>query len=420
MSVDTETIIVGGGQAGLAMSHHLARRGREHVVLERGRIAERWQSERWDSLTFQFPNRMIRLPGYSYAGPEPDAFMGRAGIAELIIGYAREASAPVRCGIEVTSIRQSDRGTFVVEAGGTLMGAANVVIATGPYQLPAVPACASRLPPRLHQVTANRYRRPGDLPRGKVLVVGSGGSGCQIVEDLLDGGREVFYSVRRHRRVPRTYRGEDFGWWIEANGTTETTVDRLPEMWRTFKAPMLTGTHGGHTVDLRNLAARGVTLLGSLADVSDGRVRLAPDLNANIAVGDQTFVQFNRGIDEFVQRAGLAAPVETGFDAYLSEARDALPEIDTLDLAAAGITTVIWATGYRYDFGWVGCPVIDKHGAPMHRRGVTNVPGLYFLGLARLHKIKSAFLWGVGEDADFIADDIAARDGAPTVNGHRG
>jgi putative flavoprotein involved in K+ transport len=413
MPESIETIVIGGGQAGLAMSYHLTRVGRQHVVLERGRIAERWRSERWASLAFQFNNSWLRLPGYVYSGDAPDDFMGREGVARFITDYAVRITAPVRCGISVTSVRPTDQGRFFVQAGQQTMEAANVVVATGPYQLPSVPPCSGSFPCATYQVTANRYTQPSDLPPGSVLVVGSGGSGCQIVEDLRDGGRQVFYAVRRHRRWPRRYRGRDVGSWIEETGMTDVTGDRMPPEWRNFKTPLLTGVRGGHTIDLRQMASEGVKLLGSLLDVGDGKLRIADDLNANIRIGDDTFVQFVRSIDDFIKGKGLDAPAEEGFDPYLRQTPEALPEVDTLDLCDANISTVIWATGYRYDFKWIDCPVFDNQGTPEQRRGVTQVPGLYFLGLSRMHKVKSAFLWGVGEDAEYLANHIAARSTNP-------
>ncbi len=190
---------------------------------------------------------------------------------------------------------------------------------------------------------------------------------------------------------------------------TDLTGDRMPPEWRNFKAPMITGVRGGYTIDLRQFAAEGVTLLGSLLDVSDGRLRMAGDLNANLTMGDETFVQFVRTVDDFIDGKGIDAPAEAGFDPYLRQTPKALPEAETLDLRDAGITTVIWATGYRYDFGWIECPVFDEEGRPEQQRGVTGVPGLYFLGLPRMHKVKSSFLWGVGEDAEYLANHIAAR-----------
>ena len=409
MPESVDTVVVGGGQAGLSMSHYLSQSGREHVVLERGRVAERWHSERWESLAFQFPNAMLRLPGQVYTGDEPGSFMGREGVARFVTDYAVRIAAPLRCGINVTSLRPTDEGRFLLQAGQTLMKATNVVIATGPYQLPSIPSCSASLPLSVHQVTANRYTRPSDLPPGNVLVVGSGGSGCQIAEDLREAGRKVFYSIRRHRRMPRRYRGRDLGWWLEESGMTEYTSEGMPPEWRNTRAPLMTGVRGGRTVDLRQIAREGVTLLGSLLDAVDGRLHFATDLNANLKAGDESFVQFVKTIDAFIDGAGRAMPREEGFDPYLREIPEPLREVDILDMRAANITAVVWATGYSFDFGWIDCPVFDDRGAPAQHRGVTAVPGLYFLGLPRMHKVKSAFLWGVGEDASYLADHIATR-----------
>jgi putative flavoprotein involved in K+ transport len=401
-----ETVVIGGGQAGLAMSHHLRQRGREHLVLERGRIAERWRSERWDSLHFQFPNWMMRLPGYAYAGADRDGFMQRDGVVDFIASYAARIAAPVRCGVEVDALRLTDRGRFRVEAGATTLEAVNVVVATGPYQRPHVPEAAARIPAAIRQVTANRYRNPSDLPPGGVLVVGSGGSGCQIAEDLLLAGRTVHLAVRGHRRVPRRYRGRDFGQWDEEMGLTDRTAEALPPG---FRPPLLTGVRGGHTVDLRGMAERGVRLLGSLQGIEGGRAHFAADLNARLDAGDAAFRDTLRAIDAHIEAQAGDAPPGGEFEAALMAPRPALPEPDGLDLREAGIGTVIWALGYAHDFAWIGCPVLDGRGAPLHRRGTTQVPGLYVLGLPRLHKVKSAFLWGVGEDAAHIADVIHGR-----------
>lgn len=401
-----ETIIVGGGQAGLAMSHHLAQRRREHVILERARIAERWRSERWDSLYFQFPNRMMRLPGQSYDGPEPDGFTHRDGVVRFIVDYAVRNAAPVRCGIEVTRVRCADGGRLRVEAGPLTMEAANVVVASGPYQVPKVPPSAAALPPGIHQVTANRYTNPEQLPPGGVLVVGSGASGFQIVEDLLHGGRRVHYALRGHRRVPRHYRGRDFGIWNEVMGFTNRVASTIPPG---FRPPLVTGHRGGHTASVRGLVPRGVTLLGSLRGIEDGHAFLNADLNASLDAGDEEFRATLRDIDAFIAREGIDAPGDEAAEAEARSVGDRVAEIGTVDLSAAGITSVVWALGYGVDFGWIDCPVRDDRGAVIHDRGITREPGLMFLGLARMHKIKSAFLWGVGEDAEHLAEHIAGR-----------
>ena len=406
MSELIETIVIGGGQAGLAISQHLTQRRREHVILERGRVAERWRSERWDSLYFQFPNWMMRLPGHVYAGDDPDGFSQRDDVVRFIADYGARHAAPMRCGVNVTGLRQTEDGRLLVQAGPTSMTALNVVVATGPYQVPTLPPCTVRLPAGICQVTASRYTAPSELPPGGVLVVGSGASGCQIVEDLLIEGRSVYYSLRGHRRMPRRYRGRDGGRWGEDMGATNRTVDMIPPGFRT---PLITGFKGGKTVDLHEMAQRGVTLLGSLQDIDDGRIFFATDLNTNLEGGDETFRQWVASVDAYIATAGIDAPPNGEFDEVLRGRPSRLPEVEVLDLRDAGIGTVIWALGYGYDFSWIDCDVLDARGAPVQQRGVTSVPGLYFLGLPRMHRVKSSFLWGVGEDAEFLAKHIEGR-----------
>ena len=401
-----ETVVIGGGQAGLALSYHLALSGREHVIFERGRVAERWRSERWDSLHFQFPNRMIRLPGCSYDGDDPDGFSERDQIVGFISDYAARNAAPLRCGVNVTGLRQDEDGRLIVSAGSMSMIAANVVIATGPYQLPKLPSYAAHLPAGICQVTANRYTRPSELPPGGVLVIGSGASGCQIAEDLLLQGRRVYYSLRGHRRVPRRYRGRDFGRWDEEMGLTNRTIDELPSG---FRPPLVTGYKGGATVDLREMANRGVTLLGSLQHIERACAFFAADLNANLDAGDEAFRQGVRAIDVYIAANGIDAPPCGELSDLMAGQTRRLPEVEMLDLNAAGIASVIWATGYCHDYGWINCDVLDARGAPVQRRGISGVPGIYFLGLPRMHKVQSAFLWGVGEDAEFLTRHIASR-----------
>jgi len=405
MATGPETVIVGGGHAGLALSYHLGRLGRPHVILERGRVAERWRSERWDSLMFQFPNWSLRLPGHEYRGSEPDGFATRAEVIAFIERYREIVGAPVRTGVRVDRVR-AEAGRFRLETTEGPIEAANVVIATGPYQEPLLPAVRHALPPGLAQVHASGYRNPAQLPEGAVLVVGSGASGCQIVEDLLAAGRTVYLSVGRHRRYPRRYRGRDMFWWMERIGALDQTRAERPEA-RERPNPLVTGVGGGHDIDLRDYAAAGVTLLGHLVDVTGSRLRLADDVAALLAAGDESVGVFTRAVDAYVARSGLAAPAEAPPAIGSPRATPPAP-IRELDLATSGIMSVVWATGFRRDFGWIDAPVLDDRGEPIHRRGVTGCEGLYFLGLPWLHKLKSSVLCGVGDDAAHLADHIAA------------
>jgi len=403
MTASSETVIVGGGHAGLALSYHLGRLGRPHVILERGRVAERWRSERWDSLMFQFPNWSLRLPGQDYSGDDPDGFATRDEVIAFIERYRALVAAPVRTGVRVDRVRPVDGG-FRLETSEGDVDATNVVVATGPYQEPILPVVRQALPLGVVQMHASGYRNPAQLPPGAVLVVGSGASGCQIVEDLLAAGRTVYLSVGRHRRYPRRYRGRDMFWWMERIGALDQTLEERPDA-RERPNPLVTGVGGGHDIDLRDYAAAGVTLLGHLRAVTGSRLYLADDLEPLLAAGDESVGVFTRAVDAYIARAGLATPAEP--PPPPASPRTAPAPIRELDLAASGITSVVWATGFRRDFGWIDAPVFDERGEPIHRRGVTGCEGLYFLGLPWLHKLKSSVLCGVGDDAAHLADHIA-------------
>ena len=403
-----ETLIVGGGQAALALSHHLRARGREHLILERARVAERWRSERWDSLTFQFPRWSITLPGLVHEGGDPEGFAPRDEVVRFLERYHTRIGAPVREGVTVRAVSAAARpGRFHVETDAGAFVADHVVAATGPYQEPALPPAAARVPSDIVQIHSSRYRNPGALPPGAVLVVGSGASGCQITEDLLEAGRAVCHSVGHHRRVPRRYRGRDVFWWMDRTGRLDQTLEQNPGALGSPN-PLVTGARGGHDVDLRAFLGQGVILLGHLQDARDGRLFLADDVVEQIARGDEGMVVFARRADEWALRAGLGPPRE-------EERVDQVPSLpslrtpETLELRAAGVSAVIWATGFRSDFGWVRLPVLDDAGEAVHRLGLSACPGFYFLGLPWLSKLKSSVLCGVGEDAERIAEAIAGR-----------
>ena len=399
-----DTLVIGGGQAGLTVSHGLSRRGCRHLVVERARIAERWRTERWDGLRFQFPNWSVKLPDFPFPHTDPDGFCTSADIVAFLTAYAEHVAAPVRCGVEVTRLGRAGSG-FVAETSDGTIAAANVVVATGPYQRAVIPPL---LPQALDlfQVHASSYRAPDQLPPGAVLVVGSGASGAQIAEELQRAGRRVFLSAGLHRRMPRRYRGRDLIWWIATMGLDQTPVaQRGPDK----TLPLITGAYGGHTIDFRDFAKRGITLIGRLVAADRGIVEIAPDLAESLASGDRAYAGFLDLVDGYVAQHKLDMPQDPEARAVRPDPPDLLTPPRRLDLREAGISAVIWSTGYACDFSWIDLPVFNAQGEPVHRDGVTDVPGLYFIGLQWLSRMNSSFLSGVAQDADWIARHIAAR-----------
>ena len=407
MAVETvETLVIGGGQAGLAMSAHLGRLGLPHLVLERHRIAERWRTERWDSLVANGPAWHDRFPDLTFDDIDDDAFAPKDRIVRYFEAYAARNGSPIRCGVEVRRLERLPDGQFRAEtATGGVILARNVVSATGPFQKPVFP---QTIPADVGvmQIHSSAYRNPGQLPEGAVLVVGAGSSGAQIADELLRAGRKVFLSVGPHDRPPRAYRGRDFVWWLGALGKWDASAI-TPGMEHVTIA--VSGAEGGQTVDFRRMAARGMVLVGRTEGFAEGCLRFAPDLAANIARGDANYLSVLDEADAYVVREGLTLPEEP-------EARWIGPDpacmtdpLLSLDLEAAGISAVIWATGYVLDYGWMKIDVFDAQGRPRHQRGVSAVPGLYFLGLPWLSRRASAFIWGVWTDAQHLAEQIAAR-----------
>ncbi len=401
-----ETVVVGGGQAGLAVSHHLGQLGCEHLVIERDRVAERWRSERWDSLHFQAPNWNLRLPGLEFHTPDPNAFAAKDDIVRFIESYASHIQAPTRCGVAAIKLRQKPGSTrLVLETSAGQIEAMNVIVATGPYQYPADHI---EILGGVHQVHSSQYRNPNLLPPGAVLVIGTGNSGCQIAEELCSDGRRVYLSVSVHQRTPRRYRGKDFIWWNLTLGDADVTVEQRRAG---LGSRLMTGVGGGHDLDLRQLAADGVVLIGRVLCSNGGRLAIADDLAGNLARGDASLDALIRRCDAYAERNGLDLPTCGTPPIFLPDPREVTEPIRSLDLADAGIAAIVWANGSICDFSWIDLPVFADMTAPkrlpQHTRGVTSVPGLYFLGLPWLHKWKSAFLFGVGEDAAYIAHQIA-------------
>lgn len=399
----TETLVIGGGQAGLAMSEHLSNCGIPHLVLERNRIAERWRSERWDSLVANGPAWHDRFPGLEFSDLDPDAFAPKEQVADYLEAYAQKIAAPIRCGVEVTKVeRLSGRPGFRAETSEGVIEAANIVAATGPFQKPVTPAIVPEAAVAM-QIHSSRYRNPDQLPDGAVLVVGAGSSGVQIADELNRAGRKVFLSAGPHDRPPRAYRGRDYVWWLGVLGLWDLEV---PKEGAEHVTIAVSGARGGHTVDFRKLASQGITLLGVTQSYAEGRLRIADDLAKNIAYGDRNYLSVLDQADAYVERYGLDLPEEPEARVIEPDPPCIADPILELDLPEEGITSIIWATGYALDYGWLKLDVFDEKGKPRHRRGVSDVPGLYFLGLPWLSQRGSSFIYGVWHDAKYLADHI--------------
>ncbi|MEY9874548.1 putative flavoprotein involved in K+ transport [Streptacidiphilus sp. MAP12-33] len=404
----TDVVVVGAGQAGVAMSEHLGAAGIPHVVLERHRIAERWRSERWDSLVANGPAWHDRFPGLEFDDVAPDAFAPKERVADYFAAYAGKIGAPVRCGVEVTSVRRHEgRPGFRVETSQGAIDARYVVAATGPFQRPVIPPVVpdGAVPVQIH---SSGYRNPGQLPDGAVLVVGAGSSGVQIADELRRSGRRVFLSVGPHDRPPRQYRGRDFCWWLGVLGLWDAET---PPQGAEHVTIAVSGARGGHTVDFRDLAATGIELVGMTASHDAGVLRFAPDLGANIAAGDAKYLDLLRAADAYVERNGLDLPQEPEAHVLGPEPSCVTDPRLELDLAEAGVTSIVWATGFAADYSWLEVDAFDERGRPRQRRGVSTEPGVYFLGLPWLSRRGSSFIWGVWHDARHVADHITVQRG---------
>ena len=406
-----DTLVIGAGHAGLAMSHCLTDRGRDHVVLERGRLAERWRSERWSSMRLLTPNWMSRLPGWCYDGSDPGGYMTAKEVVGYLDRYARSFDAPVEAETTVAGVeRAGDR--FLVATDQGTWSADQLVVATGYCDRPHVPAVADRLSQSVHQTTPSAYRNPGRLPDGGVLVVGAAASGAQLADELARAGREVVLAVGHHTRLPRHYRGMDICWWLERIGVLDKTIDEMPDPERARREPslQLVGRPDKADLDLAALQDNGVRLSGRLTGVDGRTIHLGPDLAATTARADAGRRRLLTEIDAYIDSNGLSTevldrepvrPIRTGGEPV------------RLDLESEGISTVVWATGFRRRYPWLRIPVLDEAGEIRHRRGVTPVPGLYVLGLRFQHRRNSSFIDGVRHDAEFIADHLAARGRLP-------
>ena len=406
-----DLVIVGAGHAGLAASQVAAAAGLDHLVLERGEIGQSWRTQRWDSFTMNTPNAMNRLPGSLYRGPAPEGFEARDAWIERLDRYVAEQHLPVRTRTTVTSVEQQDSG-FLITTDQGRHSARSVIVASGISNAPKAPTAAAAMDRRIEAVPTASYRNPGQLPPGAVLVVGSAQSGVQIVEDLLEGGREVFLATGRVARSPRRLRGRDTLSWLCETGWMDQRPADLPDpaMQRSAN-PQISGVGPlGHTVSLQGLAARGVTLLGRFESIDGTWARFAADLPQNVAFADMGSQRIRLSVDEHIARLGIAAPAsdpDPADEPVADPARFIAPT--ELDLFDRGIRSVIFSTGFSADFSWLRVPAIDDRGAPRHEDGRSPVAGVWFIGFPWLRTRKSGNVWGTYEDAGVIVGEVVAR-----------
>ncbi len=405
-SLQIDTLVVGAGQAGVAMSEHLGALGVPHLVLERARIAERWRTARWDSLVANGPAWHDRFPNLEIAGVAPDGFATKDQMADYFEAYAKQVEAPIRTGVAVTRVvRNAGAPGFTVTTSEGTIVARRVVVATGPFQTPVIPPIAPS-DPRLAQLHSADYRNPQQLPAGNVLIVGAGSSGTQIADELQRAGRQVYLSVGPHERPPRAYRGRDFCWWLGVLGLWDLETMRPG---RSHVTIAVSGARGGQTVDFRRLAHEGVMLVGLTKQFDRGCVTFEADLAENLARGDENYLSLLDAADAYAARNGLDLPDEPEARVIPPDPACVSEPLASLDLVAAGVTSIIWATGYVNDFGWLQVDAFDEHGKPKHQRGVASEPGIYFVGLPWLSRRGSAFVWGVWHDAKHVAGHIATQ-----------
>jgi putative flavoprotein involved in K+ transport len=417
-------IIVGGGQAGLSVSYCLKQRGIEHLVLESRRLGHSWRSERWDNFFLVTPNWQCQLPGFPYAGSDPDGFMNKAQVVEYLEAYARFVDPPLIEGASVEEVRRRGAsGAFVLDTSVGELTADQVVLAVGAYHTPKIPGSARHLSPLIAQLHSSQYKNADDLPPGAVLVVGSGQSGCQIAEDLHLAGRQVHLALGDAPRSPRKYRGQDVVSWLHRMRYYDIPIESHPDpdMVRDKTNHYLTGRDGGREIDLRRFAQQGMRLYGLLESMSDSRASFAPDLGKRLDAADAVYNGIRALIDKYIRENGIEAPEEPPYTPPWVPSE----EPTHLHLGAAGVTSVIWCIGYASNFGFVKLPAFDSRGYPVHERGVAGVSGLYFVGLPWLHTWGSGRFSGVARDAEHLGERIAARSApsagvaaSPTLHAH--
>ena len=402
----TDTVVVGAGQAGIAMSEHLTDMDIPHIVLERNRVAEAWRSQRWDSLVANGPAWHDRFPGLEFDDVAPDAFPPKERMARYFEDYAQLIKAPIRTSTAVESVVKCDgRPGFIVTTSSGQIEAQRVVAATGPFQVPSYPEIVPETS-GIQQLHSSSYKNPEALADGAVLVVGGGASGCQIAEELRRSGRQVYLSIGEHYRPPRSYRGRDYVWWLGVLGKWDEITIQAKKKHVAFA---VSGYDGGRTVDFRRLGHMGVTVLGMTTSYDNGVLGIADDLGPNLKEGDLAYLDVLREADAYVERNGIDLPPEPEAWEIETDPDCVTNPVLELDLAKAGIGTIIWATGFKFDFSWLQVPAFHENGTPFHKRGISSQPGIYFLGLPELTNRASSFIYGCWYDAKYIATHIGVQ-----------
>ena len=406
-----DAVVVGAGHSGLAMSHALAAHGVEHVVLERGEIANAWRHERWDSLRLLTPNWQSRLPGYRYSGADPDGYMTSAEVVDFIDGYAKFVGAPVRTGTTVTKLRGDDGG-YVVDTDRGTWRCRSAVLASGAHGVPVVPEIATSLPPSVRTLRYNEYRNPSQLDWGRVLVVGSSASGLQLADEIRRSGRPVTISVGEHIRMPRLYRGRDIQWWLEAVGIHDERYDEVDDIVRARRvpSPQLVGSPERRTLDLNALIEQGVDVVGRLVGINDGRLQFSGSLANHCAMADLKLNRLLERIDRWVDEHRVG-DIVAGPERFAATRVEAKPRLG-LELRKDAIATIVWATGLRPDYSWLEVPVLDHKGRLRHDGGVAE-PGLYALGLNYMRRRKSSYMHGAEDDVRDLSEHLVQHLHAP-------
>jgi len=401
-------IIIGGGQAGLSISYLLKEQGIGHLILEKNRLGEAWRSQRWDSFCLVTPNWQCTLPGFPYQGPDPNGFMLKDDIVRYLEAYAASFQPPLLEGVSVLRTTRTPSGTFIVETDHGSYTADQIIIATGGYHTATIPAISQRFPDDIFQLHSSAYKSPDQLPAGPVLIVGTGQSGCQIAEDLHLAGRPVHLCVGGAPRTARRYRGRDVVAWLHDMGYYEKPIHEHPqkERVRAKANHYVTGRDGGRDIDLRRFATEGMQLYGRLRDVTGPTLTFSPDLAQNLNHADSVSESIKDTIDQYISSHAIEAPAGSRYQALW---HPPVPETTTLDWSTAGIRSVIWSMGFRTNYHWLEIPVFDGKGYPAHQRGITPIPGLYFLGLPWQHTWGSGRFSGVAADARHLMETISAR-----------